>query len=147
MVLLLWYYYGIGVTIYLPWYLLQMINLPTTHPDAHEYLADGNFSTQIGIDKQFACIPMDQRIWKTINKDTQTPGGAKRFSTKKGTVSRYYITADYRAYCIRQLRYMAYMAFDIQIWHHLGLQKTKKTLNCLIDCLKTFGLVYLWRKH
>ena len=62
MVLLLWYYYGIGVTIYLPWYLLQMINLPTTHPDVHEYLADGNFSTQIGIDKQFACIPMDQRI-------------------------------------------------------------------------------------
>ena len=52
---------------------------------------------------------------KTINKDTQTPGGAKRFGTKKGTVSRYYITADYRASCIRQLRYMADMAFDIQI--------------------------------
>ena len=68
---------------YLPWYHLKMINLPTTHPDVHEYLADGNFSTQIGNDNPFGCIPMDQTIEETINKDTQTPGGTKGFSTKK----------------------------------------------------------------
>ena len=68
---------------YLPRYLLQMINLQTTHPDVHEYLADGNFSTQIGNDNSFGCISMDQTIEETINKDTQTPGGTKGFSTKK----------------------------------------------------------------
>ena len=68
---------------YLPWYLLQMINLSTTHPDVHEYLADGNFSTQIGNDNSFGCISMDQTIEETINKDTQTPGDTKGFSTKK----------------------------------------------------------------
>ena len=99
-------YNRINYAKYLPWYLLQMINLPTTHPDAHEYLADGNFATQIGKDTPFGCIPMDQTIEETINKDTQTPGGTKGFSTKKGAVSRYYITADYRASCVRQLRYM-----------------------------------------
>ena len=51
-----------------------MINLRTTHPDIHEYLADGNFATQIGKDNPFGCIPMDQTIEEAINKDTQTPG-------------------------------------------------------------------------
>ena len=60
-----------------------MINLQTTHLDVHEYLADGNFSTQIGNDNSFGCISMDQTIKETINKDTQTPGGTKGFSTKK----------------------------------------------------------------
>ena len=48
---------------------------------------------------------MDQTIEETINKDTQTPDGTKGFSTKSSDASRYYITADYRASCIRQLRY------------------------------------------
>ena len=93
---------------YLPWYLLQMTNLPTTYPDVHEYLAYGNFSTQVGNDNSFDCIPMDQAIEETINKDNQTPNGTKAFSTKKGTVSRYYITANYREPFIRQLRCMIY---------------------------------------
>ena len=91
---------------YLPWYLLQMINLPTTHPELHKYLKEAGFSTQIGDDNPFGCIPMDQTINETVNKDTQTPGGTNGFSTKKSAVSRYYITADYRASCVRQLRYM-----------------------------------------
>ena len=62
-----------------------MINLPTTFPDDHEYLAYRNFSTQVGNDNSFDCIPMDQTIEKIINKDNQTPGGTKGFSTKKGT--------------------------------------------------------------
>ena len=49
---------------------------------------------------------MDQTIEETINKDTQMPGGTKGVSTKKGAVFNYYITADYRATCVRQLRYM-----------------------------------------
>ena len=44
---------------------------------------------------------MDQRIEEIIYKDTQTPGGTKGFSTKKGAVSSYYITADYKASCVR----------------------------------------------
>ena len=68
---------------YLPWHLLQMINLPMIHADVHEYLADGNFSTQIENTNPFGCIPVDQTIEKTINKNTQTLGGTKGFSTKK----------------------------------------------------------------
>ena len=83
-----------------------MITLPTTHHELHKYLKEGGFSTQIGDDNPFRCIPMDQTIEETVNKDTQTPGGTKGFSTKKSAVSRYYITADYRASCVRQLRYM-----------------------------------------
>ena len=45
---------------------------------------------------------MDQTIEETINKDTQTPGGAKGFSIKRNAVTKYCITADDRAKCVRQ---------------------------------------------
>lgn len=41
---------------------------------------------------------MDQTSEETINKDTQTPGGTKGFSIRKGAV---HITADYRLVRIR----------------------------------------------
>ena len=91
---------------YLPWYLLQMLNLPNTHPDLHKYLIDGGFSTQIGENNPFGCIPMDQTIEETINKDTQTAGGTKGFNTKKGAVAKYYVSTYYRASCVRHLHQM-----------------------------------------
>ena len=91
---------------YLPWYLLQMLNLPNSHPELNNYLLDGGFSTQIGSDNPFGCIPMDQTIEETVNKDTQTAGGTKGFSTNKSAVAKHYLTADFRAACFRQLRYM-----------------------------------------
>ena len=83
-----------------------MLNLPTTHPDLNSYLLDGRFSTQIGGDNPFGCISMDQTIEETVNKDTQTVGDTKGFSTKKSAVAKHYLTADLRAACVRQLRYM-----------------------------------------
>ena len=49
---------------------------------------------------------MDQTIEETAKKDTQTPGGTKGFILNAKAVSRYYITADYKRSCVRQLREM-----------------------------------------
>lgn len=86
---------------YLPWYYRQMQSLLLTHPK-HHYLMNGGFSCQIGMKNTFGRIPMDQTIKETINKDTQTVGGTKRFSTRP--VAKYYSTANDRAYYERQLR-------------------------------------------
>ena len=83
-----------------------MLNLPETHPEIHAYLLSGGFSTQIGCSNPFGCIPMDQAIEETINKDTQTSGGTRGFSTTKAAVQKFYVTADYRASCVRYLRQM-----------------------------------------
>ena len=47
---------------------------------------------------------MDQTIEETVNKDTQTPGGTKGFSLKPAALSRYYLTAEHRSTCLKQLR-------------------------------------------
>ena len=90
---------------YLPWYLLQMLNLPETHPELSEYLRRRFLDTNWEY-IPFSCIPMDQTIEETVNKDTQTPGGTKGFSTNKKAVAKHYLTADFRAACVRNLRYM-----------------------------------------
>eukprot|EP00794_Sanderia_malayensis_P020731 gene20733-22764_t len=91
---------------YLPWYFRNMRSLSTTHSEVDEYFKAGGFSTQMSDRNTFGKIPMDQTIEETVNKDTQTPGGTKGFSLRKGCVARYYITADYRSSCVRGLREM-----------------------------------------
>ena len=91
---------------YLPWYAQSMRDLENSNPSAWTYLQNGGFSTQMSSSNTFGRIPMDQVIEETANKDTQTPGGTKGFSLNKGAVSRYYITADYRKACLRNLREM-----------------------------------------
>ena len=49
---------------------------------------------------------MDQTIVEKVNKDIQAAGGTKGFNTNKETVTRYFVTAECRASCIRQLRIM-----------------------------------------
>ena len=99
-------YSRINYSRYLPWYYRQMQSLPLTHPELHNYLMNGGFSCQIGMKNTFGRIPMDQTIEETINKDTQTAGGTKGFSTRPNAVAKYYITANDRANYVRQLRAM-----------------------------------------
>jgi hypothetical protein len=101
---------------YLPWYYHEMVRLPQNHPEIYAYLENGGFSCQIGPVNTYGRIPMDQTIEETINKDTQTVGGTKGFSTRKNAVSKYYITADDRANYVRKLRAMIDTR-NQEFWH------------------------------
>ena len=56
---------------YLPYYLAQMSQLPSTHPDVHAEFMAGKFSVQLGPVNPFGCIPVDQTIEEMVNKDTR----------------------------------------------------------------------------
>ena len=85
-----------------------MMKLPAEHPEVYEHLKNGGMSVQLGKTNTFGRIPVDQTIEETANKDTQTPGGTKGFSLNPGAVSRYYLTAEYRSICLRNLREMVH---------------------------------------
>ena len=89
---------------YLPWYIKSMQELESENPKIWDYLCDRGFSVQLSTTNSFGRIPMDQTIEETVNKDTQTTGGTKGFSLNAKAVSRYYITADFRRSCLRQIR-------------------------------------------
>lgn len=79
-----------------------MSNLSTKRPEVYEEFLKRHFSCQLGEKNPFCRIPMDQAIYKTANKDTQTAGGTKRFSlrVRPGEVSRFYLTSEYRSMCL-----------------------------------------------
>ena len=81
-----------------------MQSLPLTHLETRANLINGGFSCQIGNKNTFGRIPMDQAIKETINKDTQTGGGTKGFSTKTNAVTKYYITTIDLVNYVRQFR-------------------------------------------
>ena len=89
---------------FLTYYYATVSRLPIEHPEVHAHFMRGGFSVQIGSQNSFGCIPVDQTIEETVNKDTQTPRGTKGFSLKGGAVARYYLTSEYRSRYRRQLR-------------------------------------------
>ncbi|KAK3741541.1 hypothetical protein QZH41_002925 [Actinostola sp. cb2023] len=111
---------------YLTVYYAQMTRLPEDHPDIYNHFMDGGFSVQLGDCNPFAKIPVDQATEETVNKDTQTAGGTKGFSLKPGTVSKYYLTAEYRSTFLKQLRQM--IELQTPGLHHadLGISRIKK---------------------
>ena len=66
----------------LSWYLKNMHQLVTQHPELDKYLCNGGFSTQLSNANPSGKIPMDPTIEETINKDTQMAEGTKEFSLK-----------------------------------------------------------------
>ena len=79
---------------------------------------------------------MDQAIEETANKDTRTPAGTTGFSLKHNAVSRYYITADYRRLCVRQLHEMVNMGYkshghpDLQ---HSHINRDERDIQQILD--------------
>ena len=67
---------------YPPVYYNQMLNLPMEHPEVYEHLQNGGMSVQLGMANTFGCIPVDQAIEETANKDTLDSSGHERFQFK-----------------------------------------------------------------
>ena len=78
-----------------------MTSLAKDHPFSYK---QGGISVQRSEHNPFGKVPSDQTIEETLNKDTQTPGGTEGFSLEPATLTKYYINAEYRSTCVRQLR-------------------------------------------
>ena len=62
-------------TRYLSAYVLQMMILPESHPDARTFLINGEFAVQRWTGNSFGRIPHDHTIEVTANRDTTSRGG------------------------------------------------------------------------
>ena len=133
-------YDRINYSRYLSVYYAEMTRLSIDHPDVHVQLENGGFSVQLGRQNPFGRIPVDQTIEETVNKDTQTPGGTKGFSLKPDALSRYYLTAEYRSTCLKQIRELT----DIKppgVSHHdlesSRIRKDELAVQSLVDLMET----------
>ncbi|CAG9825679.1 unnamed protein product [Phaedon cochleariae] len=105
-----------------------MSNLEKTDHDISDYFRSRGFSVQLGSKNPFSRIPVDQTLEETVNRDTQKSGGTKGFSLKPGTVEKYYITAEYRASALRQLRENLSLSNHSK-FHHADLHKPRMKID------------------
>ena len=76
---------------YLPAYVLQMMTLPESHPDAHTFLINGEFVVQRSTGNSFGRIPHDQTIEVTANRDTTSRGGIVGITLNHGAVLKWVV--------------------------------------------------------
>lgn len=91
---------------YLPVYLIHMMDLPVTHPEAQMMLENGDFGVQRTTAHGFSQLPVDQTIEQTVNRSTKTKGGIVGFSLRKNAVQRWLLTAHSRAAFVDKCRMM-----------------------------------------
>ena len=94
-----------------------MSSLKNIHPEVYEAFKNGFFPVQITRTSPLGCLPIDQALEVTVNRDTQTPGGTNRFSLKSGAVKSYYITSEHRSAFLGHLRHMV-QGNVIESLHH-----------------------------
>ncbi len=124
---------------YLPYYYAAMTNLDDTHPGLSEEFQLGKFSVQLGKSNPFGRIPVDQAIEETINKDTQTAGGTKRFSLKPAAINKYYMSAVFRSMALRQLWNIVHHPKTRSLHadlHHTRIDKDYDDVKAIIDTLE-----------
>ena len=95
---------------HLPVNILQMKNLPETHPNAHAEFLEGNFSVQCYEGNALNRIAHDQTIEVTINKDTKISGGLIGKTLHHESVNQWVWTAADKAQyhlCSKDLRGMS----------------------------------------
>lgn len=92
---------------YAPIYLMEMMNLRTTHPDIYEDMANGGFVVNRQNQYGFSNVAVDQTIEQTLNRDSKTKGGLTGMTLRKGAVHRWILSYPARAAISNVCRVMA----------------------------------------
>ena len=134
-----WYfaYDHVNYARYLPVYLLHMIQLPETHPEAQMMLEIGEFGLQRTTEHGFAQLPTEQ----TLNRSTKTKGGIVGFSLKKNAVQRWLLTAHSRALFVHKCRMMIGKKEDNRLHKETGKSRIKRDEE---DVRKVMEVVSNW---
>ena len=138
-----WYfaYDHVNYARYLPVYLIHMIQLPETHPEAQLMLQNGEFGVQRTTEHGFAQLPIDQTIEQTLNRSTKTKGGIVGFSLKKNAVQRWLLTAHSRALFVDKCRMMTGKKEDNRLHKETGKSRMKRDEE---DVQKVMEVVSSW---
>ena len=138
-----WYfaYDHVDYARYLPVYLIHMIQLPETHPEAQLMLQNGEFGVQRTTEHGFAQLPIDQTIEQTLNRSTKTKGGIVGFSLKKNAVQRWLLTAHSRALFVDKCRTMTGKKEDNRLHKETGKSRMKRDEE---DVRKVMEVVSSW---
>ena len=114
-----------------------MMQLPSKHPEVHEYFMKGIFAVQLGDKNPFGRIPVDQTTEETVNKDTQTSGGTKGFSLKPSALNKYYLTAEYRSkFHLREMTGKHRSSFSHADLHKPRIKRDKADVKAVLDLLE-----------
>jgi hypothetical protein len=77
---------------YTPVYVAEMKELQITDPIMFQHMMSGGFVVKRSEEKTFNCVPTDQALEQTINREAKTRGGVIGYTRRKGALLRWLLT-------------------------------------------------------
>jgi len=111
---------------YTPVYVAEMRQLETQQPDAYKQLQSGAFVVRRSPKRQFNCVPTDQALEQTVNREAKSHGGIIGFTLRKGALLRWLITRHVTGSYAEAMKMMCTTASRPDIHEELGSSRMKR---------------------
>ena len=77
---------------YTPVYIAEMKQLEKQKPLMYRHMMEGGFVVRRTAGRAFNCVPTDQALEQTINREAKSQGGVIGFTLRKGALLRWLLT-------------------------------------------------------
>ncbi len=111
---------------YTPVYVAEMRQLKTQQPDAYKQLQSGAFVVRQSLKRQFNCVPTDQALEQTVNREAKSHGGIIGFTQRKGALLRWLVTRHVTGSYAEPMKIMCTIASTPDTHEQLGSSRMKK---------------------
>ncbi|KAL8601861.1 hypothetical protein ACOMHN_020596 [Nucella lapillus] len=105
---------------------LHLDALETQQPDAYKQRQSGAFVVRRSPKRQFNCVPTDQALEQTVNREAKSQGGIIGFTLRKGALLRWLITRHVTGSYAEAMKMMCTTASRPDIHEELGSSRMKR---------------------
>jgi hypothetical protein len=123
---------------YTPVYLAEMHHLETAAPKMFEHMSAGGFVVKRS-ERTFNCVPTDQALEQSINREAKSQGGVIGYTRRKGALVRWLVTRHITAEYAERFHEMCSSKKSKNLHEELGsarMTKDQKDVQKIKDFIK-----------
>ena len=124
---------------YPPVYVAEMIQVEIQKLDGYKQLQSEAFVVRRSPKRQFNCVPTDQALEQTVNREAKSHGGIIGFTLRKGALLRWLLTSHVTGFYADAMGIMCTTTSRPDIHEELGSSRMKRDasdVGKIIDALE-----------
>ena len=111
---------------YTPVYIAEMKRLQEKEPLMYRHMMEGGFVVRRSASRVFNCVPTDQALEQTINREAKSQGGVIGFTLRKGALLRWLMTRHITGEYAEAFKEICNSASKGKLHEELGASRSNK---------------------
>ncbi len=125
---------------YTPVYIAEMKQLEEQEPLMYRHMMEGGFVVRRSASRPFNCVPTDQALEQSVNREAKSQGGVVGFTLRKGALLRWLMTRHITGEYAEAFKELCNSGAKEKLHEELGkarLNKDRRDVNDMKEYLRT----------